>query len=340
MMNDTYGPMYAQPLMRFDQDTQSWRTSLDTSLWDLPMSSPTLPASGLMRNGVLFERPMLERPTSATGSSSLPTPRAQVRQDIYNREDYHYNLEEALATLPTPTVMDMGNNKTLEEWKKWKDSIGSSQTGSLTAAVLATLPTPNARDYKDQSFSPRVLDGRSHGELPEIVGRNFLPTPTAGDGTKASTNPDTSARRRAAGRQAFLTDIVQTDLMPTPTVMDMGNNKTPEEWAAWKDQQRAKHNNGNGHGESLTQAAIAWGKYEPAIRRWEALTREVPEPTVPHKDKRRINPDFVEWMMGLPEGHVTGHGLSAAKELKMLGNGVVPQQARSAVTQLMERITQ
>jgi len=121
---------------------------------------------------------------------------------------------------------------------------------------------------------------------------------------------------------------------------DMGNNKTPEEWAAWKDQQRAKHNNGNGHGESLTQAAIAWGKYEPAIRRWEALTREVPEPTVPHKEKRRLNPDFVEWMMGLPEGHVTGHGLSAAKELKMLGNGVVPQQARSAVTQLMERITQ
>ena len=29
--------------------------------------------------------------------------------------------------------------------------------------------------------------------------------------------------------------------------------------------------------------------------------------------------------MGLPDGHVTGHGLSAGKELKMLGNGVVPQ---------------
>jgi DNA (cytosine-5)-methyltransferase 1 len=36
-------------------------------------------------------------------------------------------------------------------------------------------------------------------------------------------------------------------------------------------------------------------------------------------------------MMGLPEGHVTGHGLSAAQELKMLGNGVVPQQARLAL---------
>jgi DNA (cytosine-5)-methyltransferase 1 len=36
-------------------------------------------------------------------------------------------------------------------------------------------------------------------------------------------------------------------------------------------------------------------------------------------------------MMGLPSGHVTGHGLSAAQELKMLGNGVVPQQAALAL---------
>ena len=300
MMNDTYGPMYAQPLMRFDQDTQSWRTSLDTSLWDLPMSSPTLPASGLMRNGVLFARPMLERPTSATGSSSLPTPRAQVRQDIYNCEDYHYNLEQALATLPTP-MTDSGRQSV-----ECRDFGGDLLHGvTCENCKVVTLPTPNARDYKDQSFSPRVLDGRSHGELPEIVGRNFL---------------------------------------PTPAVNDMGAGKDPEQFEQWRLRQKSADGRTAVHGKSLYQEAlkteIAWGKYEPAIRRWENLTREVPEPTVPHKEKRRLNPAFVEWMMGLPEGHVTGHGLSAAKELKMLGNGVVPQQARSAVTQLMERITQ
>jgi hypothetical protein len=41
-------------------------------------------------------------------------------------------------------------------------------------------------------------------------------------------------------------------LLPTPTVMDMGSNYTPEEWQAWKAQQRAAHQNGNGHGASLT----------------------------------------------------------------------------------------
>jgi DNA (cytosine-5)-methyltransferase 1 len=42
----------------------------------------------------------------------------------------------------------------------------------------------------------------------------------------------------------------------------------------------------------------------------------------------------VEWMMGLPLGHVTGHGLTAAQELKMLGNGVCPQQAQLALALL------
>jgi DNA (cytosine-5)-methyltransferase 1 len=85
-------------------------------------------------------------------------------------------------------------------------------------------------------------------------------------------------------------------------------------------------------------AEIDWGKYAPAIARWESvLDRNAPDPVVMRNDKRRLNPRFVEWMMGLPDGWVTGHGLSAAKELKMLGNGVVPQQAATAIRQLRER---
>jgi DNA (cytosine-5)-methyltransferase 1 len=84
-----------------------------------------------------------------------------------------------------------------------------------------------------------------------------------------------------------------------------------------------------------------WGKYGTAIRRWKLIVNKAaPAPTVAGTDKRRLNPRFVEWMMGLPDGWVTGHGLSAAKELKMLGNGVVPQQAHAAITQLLERTQQ
>jgi DNA (cytosine-5)-methyltransferase 1 len=93
-------------------------------------------------------------------------------------------------------------------------------------------------------------------------------------------------------------------------------------------------------GSSSSQLVTDWGKYAPAIERWErVIGRPAPSPTIWHKDRQRLNPVFVEWMMGLDEGHVTGHGLSAAQELKMLGNGVVPLQARAAIIQLLERIT-
>lgn len=82
-----------------------------------------------------------------------------------------------------------------------------------------------------------------------------------------------------------------------------------------------------------------WKEYANAVRRWEYITRSAPKPTVPGKNERpRLNPAFVEWMMGLPEGHVTGHGLRPAQELKMLGNGVVPQQAELAIRTLLNVI--
>ena len=77
----------------------------------------------------------------------------------------------------------------------------------------------------------------------------------------------------------------------------------------------------------------SWHNYEFAIRRWEqVLGREAPEPT----NNKGVEPVFVEWLMGLPEGHVTSLGLSRSAELKMLGNGVVPQQARLALQILTE----
>ena len=50
----------------------------------------------------------------------------------------------------------------------------------------------------------------------------------------------------------------------------------------------------------------------------------------------RLSPKFVEWMMGLEPGHVTGHGLRPAQELKALGNGVCPQQALLALHMLLD----
>lgn len=84
----------------------------------------------------------------------------------------------------------------------------------------------------------------------------------------------------------------------------------------------------------------SWEDYEPAIRRWESvLGRDAPYPSIPNRNGNPVlDPRFVEWMMGLPPGHVTDvPGLSRNQQLKILGNGVVPQQARYALSLLMER---
>ena len=69
--------------------------------------------------------------------------------------------------------------------------------------------------------------------------------------------------------------------------------------------------------------------------------RMAPAPTNPDGKKggHRLSARFVEWMMGLPAGHVTNPaiGLTRNEQLKALGNGVVPQQAALAVRTLLER---
>jgi len=74
-----------------------------------------------------------------------------------------------------------------------------------------------------------------------------------------------------------------------------------------------------------------WGRFGPAIEGWErVLGRPAPDPT----DTGRLSSRFVEWMMGLPLGYVTDLGLSRTAELKLLGNGVVPQQGLLALNLL------
>jgi hypothetical protein len=102
---------------------------------------------------------------------------------------------------------------------------------------------------------------------------------------------------------ALKPDTAQTrpaDLLPTPTVVDMGWGRSPEAWEEWREAQKRKHGNGNGHGQSLYQALGCPAPSE--------ATREM------------------ERLMLLPDGWVTGQGLRASAERRLLGNGVVPAQ--------------
>jgi DNA (cytosine-5)-methyltransferase 1 len=91
-------------------------------------------------------------------------------------------------------------------------------------------------------------------------------------------------------------------------------------------------------GDDTAGRVLAWGAYAPAVARWErVLGRPAPSPTESgSKGQPRLSPVFVEWLMGLPAGWVTATpGISRNDQLKMLGNGVVPQQGAAALRYLL-----
>jgi len=161
---------------------------------------------------------------------------------------------------------------------------------------------------------------------------NLIPSPTSRDYKDGQ-----SAHEREG--------IVQTDtvsraifnsgevLLPT-TRTSMANGPTQKEIALGNPRTRIE--------TEVMLGETSWGKFEPAIRRWEqTLGRPSPLPTKPDgKDgAHRLSSAFTEWMMGLPTGWVTGVGLTRNEELKACGNGVVPQQAELALRSLLQGVT-
>ena len=135
--------------------------------------------------------------------------------------------------------------------------------------------------------------------------------------------------------QAQETSISQKKMLPTLRASDgyeRRNRKTMERIA--KD---------GGDMTMVTLAAVTteWGKFAPAISNWGKVTgRAAPSPTKPdgRDGSHRLSSAFTEWMMGLPEGWVTGCGLTRNEELKACGNGVVPQQAVLALKMLLDNV--
>lgn len=135
-------------------------------------------------------------------------------------------------------------------------------------------------------------------------------------------------------------------LLPSPSAGNFNDGEGLVSWFARRDRNRAKGINGNGMGTPLSiavrMADQSWvtaegADYGPAIRRWEnVLGRPAPLPTEPgDRGNRRLNPLFVEWLMGLPEGWVTDLGLPRNQQLKILGNGVVTRQAVEGYRRLL-----
>jgi DNA (cytosine-5)-methyltransferase 1 len=197
--------------------------------------------------------------------------------------------------------------------------------GTPLPVAIALLPTPLATDGAPER-SPQVGGTRPSGAkrqagLPEVIIHRL-----------AGQDAPAGAAEPGAGR-----------LLPTP---DTGCSPNGHGRRGG----RAGNGHQSGHGLDVAatalspgparagQGAVAWGEYEPAIRRWEHLLGcPAPPPAEPGPSGRpRLSAEFAEWMMGIPR-LVTGvPGIPRTRQLKIIGNGVVPQQAAAALRLLIE----
>jgi hypothetical protein len=193
----------------------------------------------------------------------------------------------------------------------------------------SSLPTPTTQDSsglcRDHGgdLLHEVICGCPRSERKETL----FPTPVASEGTKAPSQ-QTSETKSKTG-QVWLSNVAKDlePLLPTTTASD------------WKGANHSGSGSASTRGMSTVVQQTNWGKFEPAIRRWESIIgRPAPEPTKPDgKDNNhRLSSKFTEWMMGLPDGWITRHGLKRNDELKLAGNGVVPQQAELALRLLLD----
>jgi hypothetical protein len=210
------------------------------------------------------------------------------------------------------------------------------QERHTTDSEFSSLPTPKARDSQAEGYEAGLR--RATPQVGTIVKglvqgdeRVCLPTPTTRD-YKDGSEPhsrDGIVQTDTVSRAVFNSGEV---LLPT-TRTSMANGPTQKEIAEGNPKTRIE--------TEVMLGDVNWGKFEPAIRRWEeVLGRPAPAPTKPDgKDgAHRLSSSFTEWMMGLPDGWITDVGLSRNDELKACGNGVVPQQAELALRVLLEGV--
>ena len=283
----------------------------------------------MTQNGQAFELPTPEPLTKGLESSSSPT-------------------------LATPNTFDSLPPRYGEAYERVKNAGGRKNrkaSGNLREQVVHVLPTPRANEpgstspgYGDSlsDFASRQANGFARKDL-ELFGtvttatsgrsrefrkdsnpnpyefvadmKDLLRTPAASEGERGH---QTESVARARGGQVTLSGQM-LELFPTPNTMEHREIKTPEQIQAMKDKSPGGYRN-------LRESVINelpetdWGKFEPAIRRWEeVLGRPAPAPTKPDgKDNgHRLSSLFTEWLMGLPEGWITGLGLKRNDELKL-----------------------
>lgn len=210
-------------LMWYDPDTCSWKMSLPSSKKSgYKPSSKTLPRSGMMRDGRVYQHQQpVPRTTVIVGGvlQSVPTPTVAGN---YNRKGASANSGDGLATWarmwPTPRASEPG--RTTEGYGR---GLAELVEGKQQKARL--WPTPQARDYRGGSSpeSARMERKQSRGFSPNLNDAVlFWPTPCS-SAAKGSSPASLTCKNRKEGSNDQLDHAV----------MATGGGQLNPVWVEW-----------------------------------------------------------------------------------------------------------
>ena len=255
----------------------------------------------------LASRRLLPTPTLADAQSSA---NATAARRPGHDAQAGVTLTDAARLLPTPLGADGRRHD------------HQMPAGNLTLLGAALLPTPRGSDARGPA-------GHGEGGTDLRTAIWLLPTPKASDGVKGC-----PAQRGSKGDLTLPSTAVRLDPGRTPAA---GSVPCADELDSAAASEPDVTGLADGDPGSTSGSGYGWGPYAAAVARWESLLgRAAPPPTQPGQHGRPVlAPPFVEWLMGLDPGWVTDLGLPRTLALRVLGNGVVPQQATVALRLLL-----
>jgi hypothetical protein len=307
-----FGPSSPVSFAYFDPDSCCWKTSQGTFLSALEQFSETWPDSGTMRNGVAYELRTSGPATSGSGCSLWP---------IWNTpstEDYKTDGPAALGRYKRGEAMtcDMRLRNQAQTWPRARREDGEScgnhpgAVDSLTGATK-TWRTPDAPG----TGGPRNHQG-SIGAGHQIT--------IAEQAEHWQTPATDSFRSRGGDRKDEMGLDQQARFFPTPSARDY---RTPNREAAQHANQlpnfvahslpAPQTTDGPKSSESALTSRRLWPTPDTAAsggckatagtdletqKRPDGTKAQIRLQHLTDQGKRRLNPRFVEFLMGLPIG--------------------------------------
>jgi len=288
---------------KYDQATCSWRTFQAcwiTGQWALFLEN--WPKGGSMRNGECSVQNPWVPATRGIGSLYWPTPTTQEvphynpilshtgrRVSASGQSSHGLNLEDASRNWPTPRAREIDEKveTNIARMERRKEN-GEDEISMNLSVTVKKWPTPVRSDFQDRKESEN-WDG---SDLPSIA--NQYPTGLRVQETNEH------------GQTSFNDAQNLPQRWKTPTTMDTVTNRDLENQKATRDSL--------GNAELSREMMNRWatpltppqhdsiksaGRARPGRNYGKELPTQAAELTG-DLEKRRLNPLFVEWLMGKP----------------------------------------